>query len=122
MYFSVFHADLYCGEAVEDLNKMLLEELNRVYLDLDYEERKAFLDSYDEAFWKAATISDVEITTWNWLDGSGPTLSRYAIYCHARQQWNHQPDFGYCLVGNRTEDRGAELIRRWAENRGIELR
>ena len=121
-YNSVFHADLCCGAAVEDLNKMLGEEIIRVLQDLDYEEREAFLNSYNHDFWNTAGIKDAEITTWNWLDGSGPTLSRYAIYCQARQEWNHQPDFGYCKVGNRTEDRGAELIRRWAENRGIELR
>merc|ERR1712154_50022 len=119
-YFSVLHGDLFCDAAVEDINKIFEEQIIKVYLDLDYEERKAFLNSYNLAFWKAAGIKHVEITTWNWLDNSGPTLSRYAMYCHARQQWNHQPDFGYCLVGNRTEDRGAELSRRF-ENRDGEL-
>merc|ERR1712117_959717 len=118
-YHSVFHADLLCGVAVEDLNKMLGEEIIRVLQDLDYEEREAFFNSYNLAFWKTAGIKDAEIQTWNWLDGSGPTLSRYAMYCNARQEWNHQPDFGYCLVGNGTEDRGAELSRRWAENREV---
>ena len=114
-YFNVFHGDLYCGAAVEDLNKMLMDEIIRLYLDLDYEERKPFLNV---AFWQAIGINDAKITKWNWLDNSGPTLSRYAMYCQARQEWNHQPDFGYCLVGNGTEDRGAENRR--AENKGAE--
>merc|ERR1712117_6432 len=119
-YHSVFHADLFCGVAVEDLNKMLGEEIIRVLQDLDYEERMAFYDSYNLDFWKTAGIKNAEIQTWNWLDGSGPTLSRYAVYCQARQEWNHQPDFGFCLVGNRTEDGGAENRR--AETRSPELR
>ena len=107
-WWSAFSGDVYCGATVEDLNKILEDQINRVCLDSDYEEREAF-NSINPAFWEAFTIKDVKNVSWEWQDNSMPyTLSRFAIFCHARQ---HPSDFGFCGARNGAKDRGAENRR-----------